>query len=77
MLKVKDNVSLKTLEKYGFEPDRDHDTFDLNIGIEYMVIWSNRQICLGVEYDSFVEDGILNVLYQMIVDGILEIKESK
>jgi hypothetical protein len=51
MLKIKDNVDLKELEKYGFEYDEDVDIYekDLNIYDEFdcnnLTVGEDRVIC--------------------------------
>ena len=74
MLKIKDNVDLKELEKYGFNNKYYVDEYvyskELIIGTHYkeeIVVWvKDREIQVANSIR------ILNTLYDLIKDGIVE-----
>jgi len=76
MLKVKDNVDLNELEKYGFEKN----TFDMSLKIEKFdhSIEINISLDDGIifikndYYDCDYEVEIPNILYDLIKDGLVE-----
>ena len=75
MLKIKDNVDLKELEKYGFEYDDYSGQYKIcerNInGSNYIYInvW-NRKILF--RQDKPLDKGCLNVLYDLIKADLIE-----
>ena len=76
MLKIKDNVDLKELEKYGFEKD----IFDMSLKIEKFdhIIEINISLDDGIifikndYYDCDYEVEIPDVVYDLIKDGLVE-----
>lgn len=74
MLKIKDNIDLKELEKYGFEQrlanwhyELDRDYYVVTIDIV------DREIYIGNDYyDNDYETKIPNTLYDLIKDGLVE-----
>ena len=85
MLKIKDKVNLKELEKYGFEEDRwkcyvkticegrRGQSFEL-------IISSNSRVLEGFSNgaDGSGEEGYLdNTLYDLIKDGLVEKVDDK
>lgn len=72
MLKIKDNVELKELEKYGFKKEYIVDSwayilnYTMNLYEENMFVWlDNRHIQVnGIK--------LLSTLFDMIQDGIVE-----
>ena len=79
MLKIKDNVDLKELEKYGFKRS-DFDKYeklyefdDYKIDI-YIDLW-DRTRTLNIQNDNYDCDFtclIPNVIYNLIKDGLVE-----
>ena len=79
MLKIKDNVDLKELEKYGFE--KDEELSDM-----FQTVYSAKQeyqkICFCIDedkiiylYEPFNSNTFIiktNVLYDLIKDGLVE-----
>lgn len=85
MLRIKDNVDLKVLEKYEFE--REHcdaimEYLDNYIyksdGNSIYIDMDDREIMIDVIEDYFdVEEIILNKLYDLIKDGLVEKVENE
>ena len=74
MLKIKDNVDLKELEKYGFSYSsgedwhRYFDNIILSLGDE-------REITIDLNDEDYCETEIIemiNLLYDLIKDGLVE-----
>ena len=72
MLKVKDNVDLKELEKYGFDLEQTKDEFDLIYGFDSNLLfykdskiiifpWNNQNTALDTLYDLIKADLIEKV----------------
>ena len=82
MLKIKDNVDLKKLEKYGFKFEKVHGIFsdryiyrnDLDQTIEISSV--DRQIFVedvsGSYFLGAIVDEALTRLYDLIKDGLVE-----
>ena len=80
MLKIKDNVDLKELEKYGFAKVRKGMTdfaecvkwWCSKTGDEYecLTVFKDRTLYLGG--DAWGDSYILNILYDLIKDGLVE-----
>lgn len=77
MLRIKDNVDLKELEKYGFVEKKVKQTATLeekNIGYElevdgdFIFVGQDRKILILINYHSKIED----VLYDLIKAGLVE-----
>lgn len=77
MLKIKDNIDLKELEKYGFKLSNDkticeygYDKYDVTIYFST----KNRILKSDVPFYSDLEDSDshLEVLYDLIKDGLVE-----
>ena len=81
MLKIKENIDLKELEKYGFEHHRliytkdikkaEYDEAYRTIHVEEM----NRRISISPQrkgFYSFNVDNELDVVYDLIKDGLVE-----
>lgn len=74
MLKIKDNVDLKQLEKYGFEKKSYVDEYvylkELIVGTHYkeeIIVWlKDKQL----QISNCIR--ILETLYDLIVDGLVE-----
>ena len=67
MLKIKDNVDLKELEKYGFDLEQTKDKFDQVYGFDKGLLfykdsntiilpWNNQSTALDVLYDLIKAD---------------------
>ena len=76
MLKIKDNVDLKELEKYRFKKNivdmslkiEKYDyTIDINISLDDGIIFIKNDY-----YDCDYEVEIPNILYDLIKDGLVE-----
>ena len=79
MLKIKDDVDLKELEKYGFkkEPTKSYyyKEIDEQIYIEIQIFNTDeyirpREININTEHGSFFNN--LELLYDLIKDGLVE-----
>lgn len=78
MLKIKDNIDLKGLEKYGFYKPRERQNFKTFVlytneyrrNRSHITIYSDGQIILIQEAYDY-EYG-LDLLYDMIIDGLVE-----
>ncbi len=74
MLKIKNNVDLKNLEKYGFRYSFGEDWhyyFD-NISIS---LGDNKELVIDLNDDDYCYeeiDHLINILYDLIVDGLVE-----
>lgn len=88
MLKIKDNVDLKELEKYGFVNDEIHgrkvkikemmtkEKWNSEI-VEIDLITGQLQIFIDDEYyESYTKSDTLDFIYDLIKDGLVE-KVSK
>ena len=83
MLKLKDNVSLKELEKYGFEKD-DHcpNSYYYNKGIRELdycykflrVDIHTKEIFISSGVDEVCGDEELSVFYDLVKDNLVEKK---
>ena len=84
MLKIKDNVNLKDLEKYGFEfYERGtveqylieiHDPY--NPRAQLIILPITRTIIIDSNNATFIKDK-LDILYKLIEDGLVEkVKED-
>ena len=72
MLKIKDNVDLKELEKYGFW--QWENIWGTNTTAKHLFSVDDFDISL-YEYDRIIscdEEANLNVLYDLIKDGLVE-----
>ena len=86
MLKIKDNVDLKELEKFGFKYDNGAWKFvpDPKYSPEnslYVETYKNR---IGIDGEThwgdsyyYLEDEILDTLYKLITAGLVERVEEK
>lgn len=70
MLKIKDSVNLKELEKYGFKVEQYCISKDLYKGNEHINIYQDdKQI--DISLDGW-ETNNLDTLYDLIQDGLVE-----
>lgn len=69
MLKIKDNIDLKELEKFGFYNDYGNWHKDCDIYIEY---WINSQKIIEIFVNDESEVILDNTLYDLISAGLVE-----
>ena len=76
MLKIKDSVNLKELEKFGFKKIKDEfiEFYELNVselenGFCGLVIYTNERI---IDNYSNVDKNSLDIIYDLIQAGIVE-----
>ena len=70
MLKIKDNVDLSVLEKYGFEYEYYEDNYKIyNFREGTICVETHNKI---LQSEIYLEKDDFNVLYDMIQDGIVE-----
>lgn len=75
MLKIKNNIDLKELEKYGFEADDDNEWYyyDIDARTNLFVKPISRTIIFRVYNETLTRDiDNLTVLYDLIKDGLVE-----
>ena len=73
MLKIKDNIDLKELEKFGFEYEYYYDVYEFLASASVMQVKRDR--CLKLEGDIFNEkegNKHLNVIYSLIKADMVE-----
>lgn len=72
MLKIKDDVDLKELEKFGFYYNEDIGKYILNLINEPLTIniW-NKKINIH-DYNTLTENILANLLYDLITAGLVE-----
>ncbi len=72
MLKIKDSVDLKELEKFGFVYNDDLGQYIVNIINEPLTIncW-NRKINI-IDYGILTENILVEIMYDLIKDGLVE-----
>ena len=81
MLKIKDSVDLKELEKYGFikEPDSHNYLFEID-NSEYLVLESGIYIRLYIDdeyYCCYSGKNIFDKIYDLIQADLVEKVEDK
>ena len=79
MLKIKDDVDLKELEKFGFKFDEDSGKYSYNVilknkngGITLTVQSWNRKIYLWANINSSKNEEIIEFLYDLIKADLVE-----
>lgn len=75
MLKIKDNVDLKELEKFGFKKNRDADWLEkwLDNNFRVCILCDNKNItidCVSAEDINWTEN--LGFIYDLIQAGLVE-----
>ena len=70
MLKIKDNVDLKELEKYGFDIEQLKDEDDLIYGFDSNLLFYKDSRIIIITWNN--QDKCLNTLYDIIKDGLVE-----
>ena len=74
MLKIKDNVDLKELEKYGFSYSSGED-WHRYFGNISLSLGDEREIIIDLNDEDYCETEIIemiNLLYDLIKDGLVE-----
>lgn len=74
MVKVKDNIELSELKKFGFTKNGDEYVYTEDMSLEMLCVQTNR--CIYIEtkamyYGAIVED-LLHKLFELIQAGIVE-----
>ena len=75
MLKIKDNVDLKELEKFGFKKERDEDYRNETLTLDYIINGKNKEICIASTYGEY--DELDNTLYDLIKADLVEKVEEE
>ena len=73
MLKIKDNIDISELEKFGFEYEDFDDIYEFSVSASVMQVKRDR--CLTLEGDIFDEkegNQYLNVIYSLIKADMVE-----
>ena len=70
MLKIKDNVDLKELEKYGFDLEQTKDKDDLIWGFDSNLLFYKDSRIIILPWNK--QDKALNTLYDLIQAGLVE-----
>lgn len=71
MLKIKDNIDLKELEKYGFKLIKDYisDKYYAYLSGSLRINLSNKKL---IKNDAHFNEYDLDVVYDLIQDGLVE-----
>lgn len=72
MLKIKDSVDLKELEKYGFEKLKGFSDYHYGDDISAIYVEMDRTIIVATYQDYDVKNKILEIIYDLIKDGLVE-----
>jgi len=72
MLKIKDDVNLKELEKFGFTYHNKNEQFYNLDHLENCILIQDRIITFRVNEDNTYEDFNLSVLYDLIKAELVE-----
>ena len=75
MLKVKDNVDLKELEKYGFDLEQTKDEFDQIYGFDKGLLFYKDSKIIILPWNN--QNTALDKLYDLIKDGLVEKVDDK
>lgn len=70
MLKIKDNVDLKELEKYGFDIEQLKDEEDQIYGFDSNLLFYKDSGIIIIPWNN--QDKCLNTLYDLIKDDLVE-----
>ena len=70
MLKIKDNVDLKELEKFGFDIEQTKDEFDIIYGFDKGLLFYKDSRIIILPWNN--QDTALNVLYDLIKADLIE-----
>lgn len=74
MIKVKDNIELKELERFGFIKKGDEYVYTEKMSLEILAVQKNRNIYIETQaayYGAIVED-LFYKLFELIEEGIVE-----
>ena len=82
MLKIKDNVDLKELKKYGFEEAKPMDykyPYFLKINSNEYILVQNRELYYYVEDElyGYADPKVFDVIYDLTGNGLLEEVDDK
>ena len=75
MLKIKDNIDLKELEKFGFKEGEEYYGFNINkydIGLIIGKTYREIQIVSGMYADDENGEKVEPMLYDLIMAGLVE-----
>lgn len=77
MLKLKENIDFKNLEKYGFVKNSDNEYYKDNIDTnEILMIRPDRYILLAYTgrgfFGNLIEENALDDLFDLINDNLIE-----
>jgi hypothetical protein len=70
MLKIKDNINLKELEKYGFDIEQLKDEEDQIYGFDSNLLFDKDSKIIIIPWNN--QDKCLNTLYDLIKDDLVE-----
>ena len=70
MLKIKDNVDLKELEKYGFDLEQTKDKDDLIWGFDSDLLFYKDSRIIILPWNN--QDTALNTLYNLIKEDLID-----
>lgn len=70
MLKIRDDIDLKELEKYGFDIEQLKDKYDQIYGFESNLLFYKDNKNIMLPYNN--QDHALDTLYYLIKDGLVE-----
>ena len=70
MLKIKDNVDLKELEKYGFDLEQTKDEFDQIWAFDSNLFFYKDSKSIMIPWNE--QEKCLDTLYDLIKDGLVE-----
>lgn len=82
MLKIKDNVDLKELEKYGFDEAKPMDykyPYYLKTNSNEYILVQSRELYYYVEDElyGYADPKVFDVIYDLTRDGLLEKVDDK
>ena len=72
MLKIKDNVDLKELEKFGFDMEQTKDEFDQIYHFDSGLSFDKDYRTLSIPMYYCMEDEPYDTLYDLIQAGLVE-----
>lgn len=79
VLKIKDNVRLENLEKYGFKHEtmfgQEFYNYYINASVILTIIVKSREMYIDIEDTGIYEVDIPAVLFDMINAGLIEVVE--
>ena len=75
MLKIRDGVDLKELEKYGFDLEQTKDEFDQIYGFDKGLLFYKDSKIIILPWNN--QNTALDKLYDLIKDGLVEKVDDK